>query len=85
MTKQHFDAIANAIRVEVIRALHVPPPTVAMGLRATMSRQCRAGLRAPGGGGRGPSAEAEGITGGWFYWYCRPGCMSDSDPVGAVC
>jgi hypothetical protein len=24
----------------------------------------------------------EGITGGWFYWYCFPGCMPDSDPVG---
>jgi hypothetical protein len=24
----------------------------------------------------------EGITGGWFYWYCFPGCMPDSDPIG---
>jgi hypothetical protein len=23
-----------------------------------------------------------GITGGWFYWYCFPGCLPDSDPVG---
>ncbi len=23
-----------------------------------------------------------GITGGWFYWYCFPGCMPDSDPYG---
>lgn len=22
------------------------------------------------------------ITGGWFYQYCFPGCMPDSDPVG---
>lgn len=27
--------------------------------------------------------EAEGITGGWFYWYCFPGCMPDNDiPMG---
>ncbi len=19
---------------------------------------------------------------GWFYWYCFPGCLPDSDPVG---
>jgi hypothetical protein len=24
----------------------------------------------------------EGITGGWFYWYCFPGCMPDSEAVG---
>ena len=23
-----------------------------------------------------------GITGGWFYWYCLPGCMPDSEPHG---
>ena len=23
-----------------------------------------------------------GITGGWYYWYCFPGCMPDSDPIG---
>jgi hypothetical protein len=23
-----------------------------------------------------------GITGGWFYWYCFPGCLPDSDPIG---
>ena len=23
--------------------------------------------------------EEEGITGGWFYWYCFPGCLPDSD------
>ena len=22
--------------------------------------------------------EAEGIKGGWFYWYCFPGCLPDS-------
>jgi len=22
------------------------------------------------------------ITGGWFYWYCFPGCMPDSDAYG---
>ena len=26
--------------------------------------------------------EAEGITGGWFYWYCFPGCMPDSEAMG---
>lgn len=19
---------------------------------------------------------------GWFYWYCFPGCLPDSDPIG---
>lgn len=23
-----------------------------------------------------------GITGGWFYWYCFPGCLPDSSPFG---
>ena len=23
-----------------------------------------------------------GITGGWFYWFCFPGCMPDSPPIG---
>ena len=26
--------------------------------------------------------EDEGITGGWFYWYCFPGCMPDGDMFG---
>jgi hypothetical protein len=26
--------------------------------------------------------EEEGITGGWFYWFCFPGCMPDSDAIG---
>ena len=26
--------------------------------------------------------EEEGITGGWFYWYCFPGCLPDSDMFG---
>lgn len=26
--------------------------------------------------------DAECITGGWFYWYCLPGCMPDSDAIG---
>ena len=25
--------------------------------------------------------EEEGITGGWFYWYCFPGCLPDSEPM----
>src|SRR5574343_568905 len=23
-----------------------------------------------------------GITGGWYYWYCFPGCLPDSEPIG---
>jgi hypothetical protein len=26
--------------------------------------------------------EEKGIQGGWFYWYCFPGCLPDSDPIG---
>jgi len=26
--------------------------------------------------------EEQGITGGWFYWYCSPGCLPDSTQVG---
>lgn len=26
--------------------------------------------------------DAEGITGGWYYWYCFPGCIPDSEPFG---
>ena len=26
--------------------------------------------------------DEEGITGGWFYWYCFPGCMPDSEATG---
>ena len=26
--------------------------------------------------------EEEGITGGWFYWYCFPGCLPDSPAIG---
>lgn len=26
--------------------------------------------------------EEEGITGGWFFWFCLPGCMPDSDAFG---
>lgn len=26
--------------------------------------------------------EEDGIEGGWFYWYCFPGCMPDSEPYG---
>lgn len=24
----------------------------------------------------------QGIRGGWFYWYCLPGCLPDSCPIG---
>lgn len=26
--------------------------------------------------------EAEQISGGWYYQYCFPGCLPDSEPVG---
>ena len=26
--------------------------------------------------------DEEGIEGGWFYWYCFPGCLPDSQPMG---
>ena len=26
--------------------------------------------------------EAEGITGGWFYWYCFPGCLPHRVAIG---
>lgn len=26
--------------------------------------------------------EEEGITSGWFYWYCFPGCLPDSEAIG---
>lgn len=26
--------------------------------------------------------EDAGIRGGWFYWYCFPGCMPDSEAFG---
>lgn len=24
----------------------------------------------------------EGVEGGWFYWYCLPGCLPDSPAIG---
>ena len=24
----------------------------------------------------------QGITGGWFWWSCFPGCLPDSEPMG---
>ncbi len=26
--------------------------------------------------------EEMGITGGWFWWACFPGCLPDGDPMG---
>jgi hypothetical protein len=26
--------------------------------------------------------EEECIEGGWFYWFCFPGCLPDSEPFG---
>lgn len=31
----------------------------------------------------GPGDEAEGLAEeGYYYWYCFPGCMPDSEPIG---
>ena len=27
-------------------------------------------------------ADAEPLEPGWYYWYCLPGCLPDSDPIG---
>lgn len=27
-------------------------------------------------------AEGEALEAGWFYWFCLPGCLPDSDPCG---
>jgi hypothetical protein len=30
-----------------------------------------------------PFRDGEQLYGvGWYYWYCFPGCLPDSDPVG---
>lgn len=30
-----------------------------------------------------PGEEAMGLAEpGWYYWFCFPGCMPDSDPIG---
>ncbi len=26
--------------------------------------------------------EENGIEGGWFYWFCFPGCLPDSEAIG---
>jgi hypothetical protein len=26
--------------------------------------------------------DEQGIEGGWFYWYCFPGCLPDSEAFG---
>lgn len=28
------------------------------------------------------SGPAEPYEPGWYYWYCQPGCLPDSDPIG---
>jgi hypothetical protein len=43
-------------------------------LAAWNSRDCQAMLST--------MVEEQGITGGWFYWYCFPGCLPDSEPIG---
>ena len=27
-------------------------------------------------------SEGDCLGTGWYYWYCFPGCMPDSDPIG---
>ena len=29
----------------------------------------------------GPDSDPVGEP-GWYYWYCSPGCLPDSDPIG---
>ncbi len=26
--------------------------------------------------------EGELCESGWYYWYCQPGCLPDSEPIG---
>jgi hypothetical protein len=26
--------------------------------------------------------DGEALGAGWFYWFCLPGCLPDSDPMG---
>jgi len=26
--------------------------------------------------------DGEALASGWYYWYCFPGCLPDSDPLG---
>jgi hypothetical protein len=33
-------------------------------------------------GRTGQGVVPEVIESGWFYWFCFPGCMPDSEPVG---
>lgn len=28
------------------------------------------------------NGEREPMQPGWYYWYCFPGCLPDSDPIG---
>lgn len=28
------------------------------------------------------SEDGEPLPSGWYYWYCEPGCLPDSDPIG---
>jgi hypothetical protein len=28
------------------------------------------------------AVDESGAAGGWFYWYCQPGCLPDSSPEG---
>jgi hypothetical protein len=33
-------------------------------------------------GSKGQGVVPAEILTGWFYWFCFPGCMPDSDPIG---
>ena len=33
-------------------------------------------------GRKGFEPEKEDVQTGWFYWFCFPGCMPDSEPMG---
>lgn len=34
------------------------------------------------GGDTWTNGDGEPLGAGWYYWYCFPGCMPGSDPIG---
>lgn len=35
-----------------------------------------------GGQARNYDVNGEPVKPGWYYWFCFPGCLPDSDPIG---
>lgn len=29
-----------------------------------------------------PEEPGDALSTGWYYWFCFPGCLPDSDPIG---